>query len=179
MAYNFDPHSGEAELIMDLTKWDRSEWRKPEGVADTIRGCYYICHATFPSFQTVRVGNVHIFECEGYGWKMDMLDLKMFGKISEESHGSFPSHIRQTRFFHTPSMLNIVVSMTKKLVPNELSDSFKVGCQFAGGRLNQFYMLPTPQVATERAVANLSEGLRIRYECEQRFSLDDDDDDDE
>ncbi|CAB9506506.1 expressed unknown protein [Seminavis robusta] len=174
MGFSFNPHDGNVELVMDFTKMGKKAWRKPENVAAKIRGCYYICHATFPSFESIRVGNVHIFECAGYDWKMDMADLKMFGKISDESHGSFPSHIQQTRFFNTPSMLNIVVSMARRLVPDELSGGWKVGCQFAGGRLDQFYMLPDKAAASQRTYAKLCEALKIRYECERRFSLDDD-----
>ncbi|CAB9506907.1 expressed unknown protein [Seminavis robusta] len=174
LSYQYNLHTGDVVLVMDMTsQYAKEAFSNPKSMNIVGRGVHYLCHAMFPCFEAVRVGNVHILECEGFDWGKGMVDVAQFGKLTNISHGAFPSVLR-TKFFNTPTVLNVLVSMCKRYIPKEISSQFELGCTFVGGRLDKFYRVPNREVALKRAVDMLCESLQIRMESEKVFSLDDD-----
>ncbi|CAB9507694.1 expressed unknown protein [Seminavis robusta] len=173
MSFTFNPHTGKSVLVIDGVVPLQELWREPKNVNITIRGCFYLCYATFPTLQCVRVGNTHVFELEGHSWGKGVMQAKNFVKLTNHTHGAFPSVIKETRFYNTPSVANMFFTMVNKFIPQEVSDRHKVGCKFSGGRLSNFYMVPTPEEASQRTFLNICIGLKIRMESEKAFSLDD------
>ncbi|CAB9525743.1 expressed unknown protein [Seminavis robusta] len=170
MSYDFDPHSGKCTLVMDAANPTIKVMRNPRSGDELCRAVHYMCYATFPSFESVRLGNIHIFECQG--WQMSMNKVEIVKKIGHASHDAFPSNLI-TKFYHTSSMTNIFCSMAKKLLSKDVGDRWQFGCKSEAGRLDKFYMVPTPEAATQRVLNNWYKSLWIRMESEKTFKLDD------
>ncbi|CAB9496573.1 expressed unknown protein [Seminavis robusta] len=173
LSYSFNLQQAESIMIVDLIKFRLTLWRDPKGFETMMRGLFYLSYATIPSLEIARKGKTDLFECEGFKLGCGMLDVKICSQITCQTVGAFPANA-YTKFYHTPVMANVVVSMTKKLVPKEIAEQWEFGCRFAGGRLDKFYLQPTPEIATQRTLANFCEGLKIRMASELVFSLDDD-----
>ncbi|CAB9521427.1 expressed unknown protein [Seminavis robusta] len=173
MSYSFDLKQDRSVLVLDCTKFRQTVWRDPKSMERILRGAFYMSYATFPSLGIVRAGKTDIFEWEGFELGMGMLDVKIGGQITSQTIGAFPANVT-TKFFHTSSMANVIIAMTKKLVPKKIGSKWEFGCQFAGGRLDKFYMQPTPEVAIERVFQNFCNGLKIRMESEKIFRLEED-----
>eukprot|EP00797_Seminavis_robusta_P013273 Sro2041_g312220.2 (206) ;mRNA; r:1519-2136 len=171
MSFSCDPVSGKCAVVMDGVSRLKELWKNPKNVDVTIRGCQYVCRAQFPSLECVRVGNTHVFEMEGYEWGRGMTDVKELSKLTNETQGTYPTVLNFVRFYNTPTMFNCVVSMVKRLIPKELAKTFSFGNTYSGGSLRDFYLVPTPEAAYQRAYINLCRNLKMRFESEKRFSL--------
>ncbi|CAB9523694.1 expressed unknown protein [Seminavis robusta] len=168
--FGFDQEMETSLIVYDFSRTDKQIFKCPNRVSTVIQAAYYVSHAKFSNLQIVRKGNVHIMECSGYSWSLNMFDLKITKRLLTEVHGSYPSTFYQLFMYHTPMAFNLLVSMMKRSLPENLKFKFQVGCTFAG-RLNGFYAIPTPEAATQRALNSLCEALQIRYENERTFSL--------
>ncbi|CAB9522925.1 expressed unknown protein [Seminavis robusta] len=171
LSYMFDVKDAKSVLVMDLSVPKNEMWRDPKKIEKFMRCGFYLSYATFPTLETVRKGKTDIFEFEGFQWGKGWVELRWAEHLTNLTIGAFPSNFR-THFYHTPVMANVFVSMLKKMLPNEVAARIHAGFQFAGGRLSNFYLLPTPEVAAERTLANLLMGLKIRMDSEKMFSLD-------
>ncbi|CAB9528957.1 expressed unknown protein [Seminavis robusta] len=171
LSYMFDLRAAKSVLVMDLSSIGQRLMRDPKNVEKIIRGASYVCYATIPTLDIVRKGKNDIFEFGEFQWGKGMVDLKCVEQVTVQTIGAFPANF-QAHFYHTPMMANVFVSMWKKVIPKEVADKFHVGFRFAGGRLSNFYLLPTPEVATKKTLANLIAGLKIRLDSEKMFSLD-------
>ncbi|CAB9504812.1 expressed unknown protein [Seminavis robusta] len=170
MCFSFNLEEERSLMVLDATKLRTSIWRDPKNVEIIIRGAFYLCYATFPTLGIVRAGKTDIFEFEGFQMGKGMVDVQMGAQITCQTIGAFPSNVT-TKFYHTSVMANVINAMIKKLVPKEIGSKWEFGCQCAGGRLDRLYMVPTPEIATKRVLANLFKGLKIRMESERTFTL--------
>ncbi|CAB9518976.1 expressed unknown protein [Seminavis robusta] len=171
MSYTFNLQTGSSVMVLDSTKYRTSLWKNPRNIEIMVKGGFYAMYATHPCLEVVRKGKVDIMECEGYQYGAGMADLAQSAHFTSLSVGAFPSNVI-TKFYHTPVMANVFISMWKKLIPKDIASKIEVGCQYPGGRLDQFYMLPSPEAATKRVLKNFRKGLKVRMESEKLFSLD-------
>ena len=72
----------------------------------------------------------------GYDFSLNMVDTKMFKKVLSEVHGSYPTTFHQFYLYHTPMAFNLMVSISKRVLPENLRSKIVMGCTFAG-RLDQ------------------------------------------
>lgn len=165
--------SGDRYVIVgDWTKIDITSFADPEEKKAMIAGAYYIQHCYNPDLEAVRKGALFLFECEGFMWKAPkMLNFDIFRLIFEGVLGLYPLNAYKMMFFHTGVVMNTLLSMLRKYVPASLHKTFVVGCQ-APTRLDKFCLLPSPKVATEKILRDMTECLRRRYEAEANFKLD-------
>jgi hypothetical protein len=136
-------------------------------VDDFFRLMYYSSHLFTPDIESIRRGYVAVAECQGMSMRKDV--LKYMGKIQSKFFAYYPCYVR-SRLFHTSVMLNMVVSMLKKMLPDSLQDVYEVGLQFEG-HMGDVFLTPTVEEADARTLFNMIETLRLRYENEQSFSL--------
>ncbi|CAB9501721.1 unknown protein [Seminavis robusta] len=127
LSYDFDLHTGKCTLVLHFAESIKASMRDPRKADEICRGVHYLCYSTFPSLESVRVGNLHIFECEG--WDMRMARVENIAKITNSGHDCFPSNVI-THFYHTSSMTNVVLAMVKKLVSKDVACKWKFGLKF-------------------------------------------------
>jgi hypothetical protein len=133
--------------------------------------CYYLCHILNPDLEATRRGSVCFVEAMGFGFNMEMVDVDLMRQIYGDIFGSYPVRFSHIKCFHTPMLWNILISMVKKVIPDEFASKFEVGCVFQGGRLDQFYTLPTPEVAAKVTHDRLLDCLKLGYENDEAFKL--------
>jgi CRAL/TRIO domain len=156
-----------------VSVWDSSKfrgWKAHEKKHNTLLCCYYICHILNPDLEATRRGSVWFVEAQGFGFNMEMIDVELYRYLFGDVMGSYPMKLRCMKCFHTPMLYNVLISMVKKVIPDEFATKFQLGCTFAG-RLDQFYALPTPEIAGQRTFDRLMDCLKMRYENEKAFTL--------
>ncbi|CAB9514859.1 expressed unknown protein [Seminavis robusta] len=168
--FGLDEQMETSMIVYDFAKGDKQVFRCRDKVGNCICCGYYVSHAKFSNLQFVRKGNIHIMECSGYDFSLNMFDIQIMKKLTIEVCGSYPSTFLQCFLYHTPLAFNVLASMIRRSLPDNLKSKFNVGYTFSG-RLDEFYGLPTPEAASRRAVDNLCEALQVRYENERTFSL--------
>ncbi|CAB9502548.1 expressed unknown protein [Seminavis robusta] len=172
MSFSYNPHNGRAVLVIDSCATPLNKvFEDPKSTEITVRGCFYLCYALFPSLECVRVGNIHAFETEGYDYGRGFLHARLYAKLTQNTHSAFPSVLKEVRFYNTSAIGNMILGMATRLIPEENAKKQKLGCKFSGGRLDSFYMLPTPEEAFHRTYMNICSGLKMRLESEKAFKL--------
>ena len=109
-----------------------------------------------------------IAECMDFDWKK--LDIRTLQRFWEELLNVYPVHFREIKYFHTGLAANLAAALTKRFLSRETSRVFNLGCQFEG-RLDTYYMIPTPEIANERIIGEMECFLRIRFDNERNFKL--------
>ncbi|CAB9523692.1 expressed unknown protein [Seminavis robusta] len=170
LSFDFDLEIGNSLVVLDITKLDKGVFKCHRKTKEIFMALYYGSQAYFPNLEVVRKGNVQIAEFEGFDPSKNMVDGKIFRRGLIEIHGSYPTVVSHLYMYHTPMVANLMVSLGKRVLPKNLFPKITMGCTFPG-RLDQFYGLPTIEAATRRALDNLYESLRIRYENERTFRL--------
>lgn len=159
---NFEFHeaTGMYFFVVDMDKIRFSA----EMVEEFGKLMYYSVHLFVPDMEAVRRGYISVSECQGMSMRKDV--LKHFGRFSTEFLGHYP-FICKSRLFHTSAMVNVIVSMLRKLLPDDL---FEVGLQF-DGHIGETFLVPTVQEANARTLNSMVEALKLRYDNEKSFSI--------
>ncbi|CAB9531862.1 expressed unknown protein [Seminavis robusta] len=168
--FHYSPADGCFIMVSDLSKFVVTNLKSPQNTRIWMGNCLYNAHAMAPDFAAMRKGYMYLFECQGYDWKKNLLDLKTAEKYWAEIGSVYPLNMRKCKCFHTPTLLNCMVSMTRRFVPKEQFEKFQVGCQY-NGTLSDLYYVPSQKAAEERLVARQIECLQRRYANEKAFSL--------
>ncbi|CAB9497092.1 expressed unknown protein [Seminavis robusta] len=145
----------------------REQWRTFQG------GFYYMMRCAATDFHSIRTGLATLSECEGMG--SHNFDIKLFEKAVHELWSFYPARYKETVWLHTPSFANFCYSMLRKIVSQELADSWRIGEEiqgFEGRRLTELFHIPNFEVATINLVARLQRYLTQRYHNEHTFELD-------
>jgi CRAL/TRIO domain len=167
---SLDFHDPEGAYI---SVWDASKfrgWKAPDKKYATMLCCYYLCHVLNPDLESTRRGSVWFIEAHGFGFNMEMMNVDLFRFLFADVMGSYPMKLRCMKCFHTPMLYNVLISMVKKVIPADFASKFQVGCIFLG-KLDEFYTLPTPEIAAQKTFATFVDCLKMRYENEKAFTL--------
>jgi CRAL/TRIO domain len=166
MSFYFHAPDGTYVTVFDAAKF--KDWKAHEKKQAALRLTYYLCQTLNPDLEATRKGCSMFIEAQGYHPSMD---ISLFNQMFVDVMGSYPMRLGHIKSFHTPMLYNVLISMLKKIVPDEFASKFQVGCTFPGGRLDQFYTLPTPEAAARKTIGRLMECLRLKYENEKAFTL--------
>jgi CRAL/TRIO domain len=170
LSFSYAYDEGCYAMVLDICKFTPSVLNSKESMRTWIASCFYVSHSMTPDFASARVGCVYIAECEGYNWKSNMLDLKTSEMYWDAFGSVYPLLVHKMKCFHTPMLFNVLHSMNKRFVPEEYFAKVEVGCQYHG-RLDSLYLVPTPEVATQRLLGRLAECVQRRYANDQAFQL--------
>lgn len=181
LSFSYSELEGKFVLVHDAAQCDVSSARqmadgyRASSPRDQVRtllvGGYFLHHAMSMDFTSIRQGVIVMIECEGYNWSMKG-DWKILQRFFSEVLQYYPMR-GQLRHFHNGLVFNIMASMLKPLLPEQMKDSFQVGCQF-DGRLDEVFLVPTMEAASQRILERLGQALGRRYQNEHAFKLPDD-----
>ena len=140
-----------------------------ENVSTWLGAWYYILTSLCPDFRSIREGAVVMAECHGFDWKQH-LEIKMFQRFWSELGSVYPIRFQKWKHFHSGLHINLLFSMSKGLIPEDMAPYFEFGCQ-SRLRLDEMYLTPTLQLTNERVLSHLRHSLAKRYNMEASFSL--------
>ena len=122
----------------------------------------------FPDVESIRKGIICVAECEGMGGMRRGL-LKHFSTFFSQFLCYYP-FTGQCRCFHTGTMVNVLVSMLRQILPKNIRDQLQVGFQM-DEHLGDALLVPTVEEANGRTIGRMAEALKLRYNNERSFSL--------
>ncbi|CAB9515168.1 expressed unknown protein [Seminavis robusta] len=158
-------------VAMDGTKFDAKTLKhNPQALQTMMCVGYYIYHALNPDFESIRQGVILLAECGGFCWTQH-LSMDLFKMITSDFISVYPVKWNKIRHFHTSLFFNLVSSMAKPLMPSDFKEVFEVGCVSLLGRLDEVYLTPTREAATERFKDRLATSLQRRYQNASEFTL--------
>ena len=133
---------------------------------------YYLMHAAYPDFESMRYGQVALVECEGFAWRAgDMFNISAIRKICTDLVTCYPLHYRTIQYCHNNSIMGTILSMMRSVIPSMIHSSVELCCSLAGGRLDDVFLVPDADTARTKLLARLEDSLRRRYENERTFTL--------
>ena len=165
--FSFSEKDGTYIFMHDCTKFEPKAFTSSEMADEWLIGMYY-SHTLFcPDLESVRKGIICLVECEGMTMRRDV--IKHFQNFFSQLLSHYPFY-GQCRHYHTGTMMNVISSVLRKLLPEELRDTYQVGLQF-DGHLGDAFLVPTVEEANKRMLAAMEDALKLRYENEKSFSL--------
>ncbi|CAB9498509.1 expressed unknown protein [Seminavis robusta] len=155
----------------DVTKLYKSvvESQKDTSAAILVP-LYYLFHATNPDFESMRQGLVILCECGGFSWT-DNFKLEYFQKFWLELGGVYPIKLKKMMHYHTSLFFNLLHSMGRPFLPNDVKEVFEIGLFSALGRLDIVYLSPSVQTANARFKTRIVESLQTRHHNASNFRL--------
>lgn len=170
LSFSFDYEStGSYILVHDHKGFNMKAINSEEKLRTMFTATFYGASCLCPDFESIRGGAIMIAECEGYNWT-ENIDLKTYQRFWSEIAAVYPMNFRLLKNFHCGVFINLLFSMTKKLLPADITCKVDMGCQF-DGRLDDIYLIPTVESANKRLLERMGEALRRRYENMKTFSL--------
>lgn len=174
LSFCFNERDGNYAVIYDISQLTQDSYTsRPDGVELAMRAMYYIVHALTCDLEAIRRGAVQMCECEGFDMRKN-LDVQMTKKIHREFTSTYPISYQRYKFFHPGVLMNMVNSLTKKMLPARITEKMDMACNF-DKNLSDIYLVPTPEAACERIYHQMVEALALRYKNESSFRIDKDD----
>ena len=169
LAFGFSHSDGCYINVSDMAKYEPAKkiTRHREEI-QWFAGSYYQLQAINPDLESIRKGSITLVECEGMEFKSKP-EVKLLLKMTRELYAVYPFSGR-VRHYHTGVVYNLVASMMKKILPTDVADKFQVGLM-ADVSLDQLYLVPTPEIATQRLLLNMHNALKKRIANEKSFVL--------
>lgn len=171
LSFGFNETDGRYVFISDFSQLEPKNFTSPENVDEYIINVYYAHFALLPDLESVRKGYVTMVECQDMQMRRDVLNLL------SSAFSSFLTYYPlngECKHYHTGTMVNIVASMLRKILPDHVRRQYQVGCTFDGGNMAEVLLTPTVEEANKRMLAHMQAALKRRYDNEQSFRLDDD-----
>ena len=134
---------------------------------------HYSSHFLFlPDLESARKGYISLIECQDYSMRRDT--MKHLQAIFSQFLHYYPLN-GEARHFNTGTMVNILSSILRKLLPEHLHQNYQVGFRF-DGHMGTTMLTPTVKEANARTLVRMQEALKRRYDNEKTFRLVLDDD---
>ncbi|CAB9507655.1 expressed unknown protein [Seminavis robusta] len=171
MYFGYNNERGCYTQVFDYGKLDMDLMKQEKNAHATIAASYYQYHCFAPDFEAVRKGTIWIAECQGYQWMPKRGGLRYSERFWNDLGSAYPQTIQEYNCFHTPAMFNVMKSMLRPFIAQDIYSKINLGCSFPGGRLDSVYMIPTPQIAEQRVLSKWHEALELRFANEQSFAL--------
>ena len=158
-------------LIHDPSKLNSAAVRTPENEIDFFAGSFYLQTALCPDVASIRKGNLAVMECFQMRWSDGTRqNYNLLYRLFTQLYAVYP-FIGRAHFYHAGSAVNIMVAMLRKVLPEPLKSSLHTRRMFED-RLDQTFLVPDVETATQRVLGEMKKVLRRRYDNEKAFSLD-------
>lgn len=156
-------------FIHDLAKHDAASLTTLKKENDWMKAMYYL-HITFcPDMESIRKGILILVECAGVDYSNMKQGLNLSTKLFSKLMTIFPIN-GKTMLYHTGTITNVMASMLRQILPENLRSKFLTGIQL-DGRLNTIFLVPDIETANTRIILRVEETFRRRLENERIFSL--------
>ena len=169
LSYSFNFTEGCFVFITDQSATDLGQLSSVEQVSEYLKHAYYFATVFNPDLEGVRRGASFLLECEGFDWAKHV-SADTYKRLWTELACQYPMNFNQVKHFHTGMFYNLLLSLTKRFLPQSIRSKLLTGCQF-DQRLDTLYLVPTVEIANQRLLARLENCLSRRYENEATFSL--------
>jgi hypothetical protein len=166
LSFSFSEREGTYIYVKDNSKFDPKVFTSAELADNWLRAMYYFFAVFFPDLESARRGVICFIECKGMGLRSDVLNHHT--ALYSQLVSAYPVN-GQVRHFNTGAMMNVFVSILRKLLPKHLKDRFQVGFQF--DQMSETFLSPTVEIANQRMIARMRETLKRRLHNEKTFSL--------
>ncbi|CAB9530552.1 expressed unknown protein [Seminavis robusta] len=164
MYFGYNNERGCYIHVYDYAKIDMDWMKQGNNAHATIVASYYLNNCFAPDLEAVRKGIIWIAECQGYQWMPTRGDPRYAERYWNDMGSIYPQTLREYNCFHTPAIFNVIKSMMRPFVPQDVYSKIKLGCRFPrfhGQRLDSVYMLPTPQIAEQRVLSKWHEAFHL------------------
>lgn len=116
------------------------------------------------NLRAIREGIAMIAECEGMGFRN--YDPKIDQRFMGDLFCYFPFKHKESLWLNTPTVANIAYAALKPFLSTpDKKANFHLGCKLEGyeeGRIDQLFLMPTPEEAQESAVRRMEGYLKER-----------------
>lgn len=168
LSFSFSQKDGVYVFIHDAAKFEPKAFTAPDMADDWLCAMFYSHILFIPDLESVRKGIICLVECEGLGMRRDV--MKHFQNFFSQFLSFYP-FFGHCHHYHTGTMINVISSILRKILPNqELQETYKVGLQF-DGHMGDAFLVPTVELANKRMKARMLDNLQRRYNHEKSFSL--------
>ena len=167
LTFSFSQEEGTYVFAHDCTKFEPKRFTSSTLADDWMMSMYYSHFAFMPDLETVRKGITVLVECEGMTMRRD--SMKHYNAFFSGFLTYYP-FIGRCRHYHTGTIINVLLSLLRPILPKHLRDTFQVGFQFEG-HMGDAFLTPTVKDANARVYSRMADCLRLRYQNESSFFL--------
>jgi CRAL/TRIO domain len=146
--------------------------QKEEQYQVYFSGLYYILHACFPDFESIRKGLTMVVECEGATSKN--VSQRHIERVASDFHSHYPKKQKEVYFVNSPSVVNVACSLLFRLVGKNMRENIKLGYQiqgWEGRRIDVLYKSPSPEGGRINMLGSSRDFIEKRYRNIARFRL--------
>lgn len=166
--FDYSDPDGQYVMGIDASKVNTGDLKTIVDIKLLFAGMYYMAQTCMPDFEAIRKGVIGLIECRNVNFTRRS-DLKANQKVYDELWAVYP-FTGSIRHYNTNSMFNVMFSLCKKFLPEDLKSRYQAGLVFEGG-LDNTFLVPTPEIAAERVLHNMQDSLKRRLENQRSFSL--------
>ena len=168
LSFAYDDETENYGGIYDRSRMNHQILKTDQNWRVFLGSAFYIFNALCPDPHSMRQGVFFIAECQ------DTQSQKMSVDALQQCWYHFLHHVpvflRSILFFHTNTVANLSYSLMKPFMRHDVRNRITVGCQL-GVNLSSLYLLPTPEMATQRILMRFADFMTTRYENQESFSL--------
>lgn len=166
--FSFSEPDGHYFIAMDAAQFNTGDLTRKGEFSQLVAGLYFMMHTALPDLESVRKGGVGLVECQGLDFTRKR-DLKADRSLYEQLWSVYP-FTAAIWHYNTGVIFNVMFSLWKKLLPDNIRDRFKAGFVCEGG-LNALFLTPNPEEATARTLRQMIATLQRRYDNQTTFAL--------
>lgn len=122
LSFAFGEKDGAYVFMHDISKFEPRAFTTLASKNNWLKGMYYCHFLFFPDWESIRKGIICVCECE-YTSNVRKDATKAFSQFFSEFLTHYP-FIGCCHFYHTSSLVNIVASILRKILPKELRNTF-------------------------------------------------------
>lgn len=134
---------------------------------------YYMNYLCQPTLFAVRDGLTILIDCGDVSWNNVSMDFQK--RMNDELRLYFPLRWKRILAYNTATIANIGWGLFKRLMPQNMRTSLKLGCQVIGTetdtRLRELFLQPSQADAKSNVIARATTLHKMRRENTANFRL--------
>ena len=171
LSFSFHREKGSYVFCYNMKEFNPRLLNTPDKLNNFMTANYYMLNCLTVDMSSIRQGSSVMAECSGYDWTQN-IDIELYKKVFRELVVAYPIRLANHKHFNSGVLVNILYSMTKRIFPAHIRETFEVGNHLDDGQtLDEIFLVPTVESASERVLKRLAETLKLRYEHERTFRL--------
>ncbi|CAB9501308.1 expressed unknown protein [Seminavis robusta] len=169
LSFSYSYEHGSYICCIDCAACDKDALQTEKQWQTNLGGFFYMHNAMNPDLMSMRNGVIMVYECEGFTFSK-MGGIKTANRITKDFVAFYPTKHQSLKFYHTGMFMNLLLAVSKPLLPQGVTARNEVGCIFQG-RLDTFYLVPSAADAQQRNYIRVMDALSRRYANEASFRL--------
>ncbi|CAB9506868.1 expressed unknown protein [Seminavis robusta] len=173
LSVEFLPEGRNFISVEDLAKlYPARDMATPDQVRVYMAGMYYKNHAKMPFFFAIRDGCTAVCECDSMTW--DNYEHVAFERLNEQLVKWYPKKNKDLFFVNTPSVMNFVWGIWKRMLNQNHKETFHLGQRFEAvddRRLDSLYCIPNEEAARRNVLRKSFAFLQLRYKNQKEYRL--------